>query len=72
MDAAKLTPLHTCPARGRHSLQIEIKRTLYMDEDTLQPNGRYSRTETDLAHLVAKVREYIQGELGQACATLAE
>ena len=38
------------PPSGRHSLQIEIKRTLYMDEVTLVPNAGYERLRTgDLA-----------------------
>ena len=36
---------------NRHSLQIEIKRTLYMDEDTLVPNEGYARLQRDLTRL---------------------
>jgi len=42
---------HGRPAERRHSLQIEIKRTLYMDEDSLEPNAGYARLERDLARL---------------------
>src|SRR4029079_4792325 len=66
----ELVRRHGCPALGRHSLQIEIKRALYMNEDTLQPNSRYVRTEADLARLVAQLRVYIQAALGQACAVV--
>ena len=38
---------HGRPAERRHSLQIEIKRTLYMDEATLEPNAGYARLERD-------------------------
>ena len=34
---------HGRPAESRHSLQIEFKRTLYMDEQTLEPNAGYAR-----------------------------
>ncbi len=44
---------HGRPAENRHSLQIEIKRTLYMDEETLVPNAGYARLERDLARLGA-------------------
>ena len=37
----ELVRKHGRPAEQRHSLQIEIKRTLYMDEQTLQPNAGY-------------------------------
>jgi N-formylglutamate deformylase len=46
---------HGRPAEQRHSLQIELKRTLYMDETTLEPSAGYARVERDLAALVAIV-----------------
>ena len=36
---------------SRHSLQIEVKRTLYMDEVTLEPNDGYARLRADLTRL---------------------
>jgi N-formylglutamate deformylase len=50
---------HGRPHENRHSLQIEIKRTLYMDEETLVPNAGYARLERDLAHLGAVLAEYV-------------
>jgi N-formylglutamate amidohydrolase len=44
---------HGRPAENRHSLQVEIKRTLYMDEQTLERNAGFARLEADLAHLTA-------------------
>ena len=32
------------PAQHRHSIQVEINRKLYMDEDTLELNGDSSRS----------------------------
>jgi len=56
---------HGRPAENRHSLQIEVKRTLYMDEETLEPNAGYARLARDLAtlgeRLAAYVRERQQG-----------
>jgi N-formylglutamate deformylase len=43
---------HGIPAQGRHALQIEVKRTLYMDEKTLAPNDHYATLKADLDHLV--------------------
>ncbi len=51
----ELVRRHGRPAQNRHSLQIEIKRTLYMDEATLAPNAGYGRVQRDLATLVAIV-----------------
>lgn len=39
------------PAQGRHSVQIELNRKLYMDEVTLRPNERYATLKNDLCEL---------------------
>lgn len=41
------------PRRGRHALQIEINRALYMDEARLEPNAGFGRVRQDLEALVA-------------------
>jgi N-formylglutamate deformylase len=51
---------HGRPAENRHSLQVEIKRTLYMDEETLLPNAGYARVEADLARLASAVAAYVR------------
>ena len=54
---------HGRPALGRHSLQIELNRRLYMDEETLLPNANYSRLEGDLERLLDALRRYVRMEL---------
>jgi N-formylglutamate deformylase len=54
---------HGRPALGRHSLQIELNRRLYMDEETLLPNSSYSRLEGDLERLLDALRRYVRMEL---------
>lgn len=54
---------HGRPAERRQSLQIEIKRSLYMDEATLLPNDGYARLEADLARLIAAVLRRVRAEL---------
>ena len=51
---------HGRPAENRHSLQVEIKRTLYMDEQTLERNEGFARLEADLAHLTATLAGVIR------------
>lgn len=58
----ELVRKHGRPAEGRHSLQIEIKRTLYMDEATLVPNVGYAKLEADLALLLRTLRDYVIGQ----------
>jgi N-formylglutamate deformylase len=56
---------HGRPAENRHSLQVEIKRTLYMDEETLDPNAGYARLEADLARLAAALAAYVQARTAE-------
>lgn len=51
----ELVRRHGRPAEKRNSLQVEIKRTLYMDEKTLLPNSGYARLKADLARLLAAI-----------------
>ena len=50
---------HGRPAENRHSLQVELKRTLYMDEQTLEPNAGYARLHDDLARLLAVLAAFV-------------
>ena len=54
------------PAEHRHSLQIEIKRRLYMDEATLEPNAGYARLEANLRRLAAALAEYVRRRLSES------
>jgi N-formylglutamate deformylase len=57
---------HGRPAERRHSLQLEIKRTLYMDEQTLEPSAGFLRLEADLARLTATIAAHIRERVGIA------
>jgi N-formylglutamate amidohydrolase len=59
----ELVRVHGRPAEGRHSLQIEIKRTLYMDERTLEPNRGYARLAADLDRLARALRSFVESRL---------
>ena len=43
------------PAGGRHSLQIEVNRALYMDEESIEPNGGFAALKQDLDRLVKAI-----------------
>ena len=51
------------PAEGRHSLQIEVDRSLYMDQRTLHRLPGFDRLRADLACLVEALAEYVRGRL---------
>jgi N-formylglutamate amidohydrolase len=50
---------HGRPAEGRHSLQIEVDRALYMDQKTLEKLAGFDRLRADLARLVEAVTRYV-------------
>lgn len=54
------------PARGCHSLQVEINRSLYMDEVTVAPHAGYPRLVEALRHTVDELSADLGGELGRA------
>jgi N-formylglutamate amidohydrolase len=60
---AEIVTRHGAPAEGRHSLQIEVNRRLYLDEAAVAPNGGFERLRRDLARLVARVADHAQAEL---------
>ena len=49
---------HGIPAKRRHALQIEVNRTLYMEEKTLTRNGHYGILKADLTHLIAGLASF--------------
>ncbi|MBZ0229548.1 MAG: N-formylglutamate amidohydrolase, partial [Bauldia sp.] len=51
------------PSRGLHSLQVEVNRCLYMDEQSLQKTGGYDRVRADIARLVAELARAFAGGL---------
>lgn len=52
------------PQERRHSLQIEIRRPLYMDEITRQPNQGFVSLQRDLGGLLKAVAAYVKQEAG--------
>ena len=50
---------HGNPAANRHSLQIEVKRTLYMDEVTLETSDGYARLQRDLTRLAETLAAFV-------------
>ena len=54
----EIVRVHGRPAQRRHSLQVELKRSLYMDEDTLVPNAGYARLRDDLGRLAAILADF--------------
>ena len=45
------------PSRGQHVVQIEIDRSLYMDEERLRPNRRFDEVRRALAGIISEIAE---------------
>jgi N-formylglutamate amidohydrolase len=54
---------HSSPEQGIHSLQIEIRRDLYMDENTLECHEGFNRLQNDLNDLMKAMRKYVNHQL---------
>jgi N-formylglutamate deformylase len=48
------------PGRGRHSIQLEVNRRLYMNEETLEKHAGFDRLQGHLATLVREVCAYAE------------
>ena len=60
---------HGCPARNVHALQIEIDRSLYLDEDLREPGPGFDRLAGFIEMLAERLGEHL---LSQPYATAAE
>ena len=54
------------PVIGRHAMQIEVNRALYMDERTITPNGDFARVAGHLAALMADLAALMRSPLATA------
>jgi N-formylglutamate amidohydrolase len=55
----ELVRAYSDPARGRHSLQVEINKRLYMDEKTLARAPGFARLQRDLGELLRAILKFI-------------
>jgi N-formylglutamate amidohydrolase len=60
------------PRRGRHALQIEINRALYMDERRVRRKPELALLAAEMTALVAHLGEFMGGRLGEAPRAAAE
>lgn len=55
----ELVSRYSNPASGRHSIQIEIARRLYMNEDTYKKSKDFTKIQTDIESLIQFCGEYV-------------
>jgi N-formylglutamate amidohydrolase len=59
---------HGRPHHGRHSLQVEINKALYWDEQKNIKTHNYNALKRDIEFLVAQVAAYVAGNLHRVAA----
>lgn len=55
----ELVKRYSNPALNKHSIQIEISRKLYMDEETCEKNKGFDSLQRNLTKLISTMDEYI-------------
>ncbi|RVT84256.1 hydrolase [Rhodobacteraceae bacterium CCMM004] len=55
---AELVRAYSDPAQGRHSVQIELNRALYMDEATREKSPRFVSLQRDLVKVMEALRDF--------------
>ncbi|MEW9919827.1 N-formylglutamate amidohydrolase [Marimonas sp. MJW-29] len=60
---AYITQAYGRPSRGQHAVQVEIDRSLYMNETLIRPNGAFDEVRAALRQVVAEVARIGQGRL---------
>ena len=55
------------PRQGRHALQIEINRAIYMDERSYRRRPGFARLSEEMAGLIARLGEAARNSLVQSC-----
>ena len=66
---AELVRRHGRPAAGRHSLQIEINRRLYLDQGRIEKTAGFDRLKADIDRLIAAVADYARAGAARAQST---
>ncbi len=59
---AELIERYNSPARGRHSLQIEINRSLYMNEETCEKHSGFAQIQTITTDFIKFCAAYAQSQ----------
>jgi N-formylglutamate deformylase len=58
----ELVRRYSAPATGRHSLQIEVARNLYLNESTYEKSRNYNHLKEDIGRLIAFCATYVQAQ----------
>lgn len=60
---AYITQAYGRPSRGQHAVQIELDRSLYMNEALIRPNGNFEAVQAALKSVIAEIATIGQGRV---------
>ncbi len=63
MKGVELVRRYSDPAANRHSLQIELNRKLYMDENAIEKNDLYPAMASLMADMNAVMADYVRAKI---------
>jgi len=69
---AYITQQYGRPSRGQHAIQIEIDRSIYMDEALIRPNANFHPFRKLLRGVIAEITTIGRSRLGQPSSLAAE
>jgi N-formylglutamate amidohydrolase len=58
------TLTHGQPGEGRHALQIEVRRRLYLDEDRVEPTDGFLTLRRDMSEIAGEISAFTRGIVG--------
>lgn len=64
----ELVEKYSNPAAGYHSLQVEVNKSLYMDEETNTKNRNYNRLKNDIDKMNAFIVHYVSARMTRLAA----
>jgi N-formylglutamate deformylase len=67
----ELVRAYSDPTAGRHSLQIEINRSIYMNESTCERNGGFDELRANMGALMAAMRDFATSKVAAKVAAKA-
>jgi N-formylglutamate amidohydrolase len=57
-----LVRAYSDPAKGRHSMMLEVRKNLYMDEETLEPNAGFAEVQANMSKLARAICDYARSK----------
>jgi N-formylglutamate deformylase len=60
---AYITQAYGRPSKGQHAVQVEIDRSIYMNEQLIRPNGNFEAVQAALRDVVQEAAMIGQGRI---------